>query len=82
MEVLCVSTLKGNQSCDTMNGGSCVKCSFRGKMADFEIKLLGCLKGYETSIRYKARIDEAEEIFDDVVELIQDREYSVSFSLM
>ena len=51
-------------------------------MADFEIKLLGCLKGYETSIRYKARIDEAEEIFDDVVELIQDREYSVSFSLM
>ena len=46
-------------------------------MADFEIKLLGCTRGYETSIRYKARIDEAEEVFDDLVELVLDREYSV-----
>ena len=46
-------------------------------MTDLEIKLMGCSRGYETSIRYKARIDEAEEIFDDVVELISDREYSV-----
>ena len=76
-EMLCVSTLRGSQSCDTMNGGSCIKCSFKEKMTDFEIKLMGCSRGYETSIRYKARIDEAEEIFDDVVELISDREYSV-----
>ena len=61
-----------------MNGGSCIKCSFKGKMAEFEIKLLGCTRGYETSIRYKTRIDEAEETFDDLVELIHDREYSVS----
>ena len=47
-------------------------------MTDFEIKLIGCTRGYETSIRYKARIEEAEEIFDDVVELIYDREYTVS----
>ena len=46
-------------------------------MTDLEIKLMGCSSGYETSIRYKARLDEAEEIFDDVVELISDREYSV-----
>ena len=54
-----------------------MKCSFKEKMTDFEIKLLGCTRGYETSIRYKARIDEAEEIFDDLVELILDREYTV-----
>ena len=63
-----------------MNGGSCIKCSFKEKMAEFEIKLQGCPRGYETSIRYKARIDEAEEIFDDVVELILDREYAVRSS--
>ena len=47
-------------------------------MADLEIKLLGCTRGYETSIRNKARIEAAEEIFDDLVELIIDREYLVS----
>ena len=77
-EILCVSTLRGDQSCDTMNGGSCIKCSFGNKMADLEIKLLGCTRGYETSIRNKARIEAAEEIFDDLVELIIDREYLVS----
>ena len=45
---------------------------------DLELKLMSNHKGYETSIRYKARIDEAEEIFDDLVELILEREYSVS----
>ena len=78
-EMLCVSTLRGSQSCDTMNGGSCIKCSFKEKMTDLEIKLMGCSRGYETSIRYKTRIDEAEEVFDDVVELISDREYSVIY---
>ena len=55
-----------------------MKCSFKEKMENLEIKLLGCIRGYETSIRYKARIDEAEEIFDDLVELVLDREYTVS----
>ena len=77
-EILCVATLRGNKSCDTMNGGSCIKCSFNDKMVDLEIKLLGCQRGYETSIRYKARIDSAEEIFDDVVELVIERDYRVS----
>ena len=80
-EVLCVTTIRGNQSCDTMNGGSCIKCSFRGKLADMEIKLFGCSRGYETSIRYKARIDEAEETFDELTELILDREYMVRYNL-
>ena len=70
--------MRGNQSCDTANGGSCIKCSFVGKLMDLELKLMSNHKGYETSIRYKARIDEAEEIFDDLVELILEREYSVS----
>lgn len=71
--------MKGNQKCDTINGGSCIKCSFNEKIADLELKLLCCAKGYETSIRYVARIEAAEEIFNNIVELILDRDYEVQY---
>ena len=77
-EVLCVATVKGNQKCDTVNGGSCIKCSFNEKITDLELKLLCCTRGYETSIRYVARIEAAEETFNELIELILDREYEVS----
>ena len=54
-----------------------MKCSFSKLLLDLEIKLLGCTSGYETSHRYKARINGAEEMFDDLVEMINDRDYKV-----
>ena len=52
-----------------------MKCVFNKTIEDLELKLLNCKNGYETSIRYKNRIDEAEGILEDLVDLVKDRDY-------
>ena len=74
----CISNLSKNLNCKDFNGNGCTLCDFRTTMVSWECFLLDLRKGYDSRDRYVRKLEDAEILFDDIGELILEKEFKVN----